>query len=758
MNPWLENTRWLRYTLLVLAGLGGVLLFILASASSNTDFFESNYPLLITLNGIIAFGLFSILMLLVVRMVRRYRAGVFGSRLMLRMSMSFALMGLIPGLLLYLVSVQFLAKSLDSWFDVRVDGALESGLNLGQTALDSLINELSSKGQSISVELSRATPSQQLLELTRLRDAANVQELTLLTEAGQVIGSSGGSLDNLLPSLPAPSMLRQALMTRPFQQIEPDPNDPEGRLIMRVVVPIAPPLTSFDLGQRYVQILHPVPASLSQRANAVQAVYRDYQELQLSRSGLRKIYGITLTLALLLTVFVSVAAAFWLSSRLSAPLLWLAEGTKALAAGNFKPMQPIIADDELRELTESFNTMTRQLFEAQRRLQANQTQLAANNDFLQSLLGSLSAGVLVLDHKLRLKMYNEGALRIFDRALSDNMGKPLDDVGGLEGFAMAVRASVADNQGEGLEDGGVWQKQLEIPRAFDAQSSKSILVRGSRLPGEKTGYVLVCDDITALISAQRTAAWGEVARRLAHEIKNPLTPIQLSAERLQMKLASKLEEPESGILERATRTIVNQVESLKRLVNDFRDYARLPPADLKSLDVNELVADVLALYDVHVGLDLSADSRFVPKLTENLPCVAGDSSQLRQVIHNLLQNALDACAESETPRVEIRTEGVKSPEGDQDQLVGVKLVVADNGSGFKADVLAKAFEPYITTKTKGTGLGLAIVRKIADEHKARIAIRNRVDALGKICGAAVELTFPVPKTGAADNTEHNQAA
>jgi nitrogen fixation/metabolism regulation signal transduction histidine kinase len=757
MNPWLENTRWLRYTLLILGSLGGVLLFLLASASSNTDFFESNYPLLITLNGIIAAGLFAILLLLIVRMVRRYRAGVFGSRLMLRMSLSFALMGLIPGFVLYLVSVQFLAKSIDSWFDVRVDGALESGLNLGQTALDSLINELALKGQSISIELSRSTPSEQLLELPRLRDAANVQELTLLSETGQILGSSGGQLDSLLPSLPTQVMLRQALMTRPFQQIEPDPDDPEERLYMRVVVPIAPPLTSFDLGQRYVQIMHPVPTTLSQRANAVQSVYRDYQELQLSRSGLRKIYGITLTLALLLTVFVSVAAAFWLSSRLSSPLLWLAEGTKALASGNFKTMQPVNADDELRELVDSFNTMTRQLSEAQRRLQANQNQLAANNDFLQSLLTSLSAGVLVLDHKLRLKMYNDGALRIFDRSLAENQGHPLDDMPGLEGFAMAVRASVADNQGNEGEESGIWQKQLEIPRAFDSHSSKSILVRGSRLPGEKAGYVLVCDDITALISAQRTAAWGEVARRLAHEIKNPLTPIQLSAERLQMKLADKLQEPEAGILQRATRTIVNQVESLKRLVNDFRDYARLPPADLKPLDLNDLVVDVLALYDVHVGIEDQLDTRFIPKLTEKLPLVAGDSSQLRQVIHNLLQNALDACVDCDQPKVEVRTEGLKAPEGEQEQLVGVKLVVADNGSGFNPDLLAKAFEPYITTKTKGTGLGLAIVRKIADEHKARIAIRNRVDAQGRVVGAAVELTFPVLQD-TLNNAEHSQAA
>ncbi|MDX1668471.1 MAG: ATP-binding protein [Limnobacter sp.] len=740
MNPWLENTRWVRYTLLVLAGLGGVLLFLLASASNNTDLFEEHYPLLITLNGLIAAGLFGVLILLIGRMIRRYRARVFGSRLLLRMSLSFALMGLIPGLVLYVVSVQFLAKSIDSWFDVRVDGALEQGLKLGQTALDSLMDELSLKAQSISLELSRSSPSEQLLELSRLRDAANVQELTLLSESNQVLGNTSGKIDTLLPSLPSPVMLRQALMTRPFQQIEADPGHPDG-LRMRVVVPVAPPVASFDTGSRYIQVLQPVPAELAASANEVQSVYRDYQELALSRSGLRKIYGITLTLALFLTVFVSVAVAFFVSSRLSAPLLWLAEGTKALAKGDFKTMEPVSANDELRELTDSFNTMTRQLSEAQRRLKINQQELSRSNDFLRSLLSNLSAGVLVFDHKLRLKMVNEGAQRIFDRSLAEYLGHTLDDAKGLEGFAMVLRASVADHQGqEGRESD--WQKQLEIPRVFDPDAPKSVLVRGSRLPGEKGGYVLVCDDITALISAQRSVAWGEVARRLAHEIKNPLTPIQLSAERLQMKLANKLTEPESGILQRATTTIVNQVDSLKKLVNDFRDYARLPPADLKPMDLNELVADVLALYDVHIGYADSGDSKFKPILERDLPQFSGDASQLRQVIHNLLQNASDASAEAQNPEILVKTEQVLSPEEDR-KPVAIRLVVSDNGPGFSADLLAKAFEPYVTTKAKGTGLGLAIVRKIVDEHKARISVRNRSDSEGKTIGASVELIFPL---------------
>ncbi len=269
---------------------------------------------------------------------------------------------------------------------------------------------------------------------------------------------------------------------------------------------------------------------------------------------------------------------------------------------------------------------------------------------------------------------------------------------------------------------------------------------------------MVCDDITALISAQRTVAWGEVARRLAHEIKNPLTPIQLSAERLQMKLEPKLDEPDLGILNRSTKTIVNQVEALKRMVNDFRDYARLPPADLKTLDLNDVVEDVLALYGVHVDEQDSTDSRFLPKLSENLPPVAGDSSQLRQVIHNLLQNALDACADNPQPLVEVRTEALMSPEAEQTKPLGVKLVIGDNGAGFSPDLLAKAFEPYVTTKTKGTGLGLAIVRKIVDEHKARISLRNRTDGEGDVTGAVVEITFPVTSETAEGETDQIRAA
>lgn len=746
MSLGFENTRWIRYALVILAGLGGVLLFVLASASNNTEFFEAHFPLLITLNGLIATGLFLVLMLLVLRLYRRYRAKVFGSRLMLRMSVAFALMGLLPGLVLYVISVQFLAKSIDSWFDVRVDGALEQGLKLGQTALDSLMDELSLKAQSLSLELSRASQSEQLLDLPRLRDAANVQELTLLTETGQVVGNSSGQFNTLLPSLPTQVMLSQALMTRPFKQIEPDPSNPNQGLRMRVLVPVAPPLTSFNQGQRYIQVLQPVPDGLAASASEVQAVYRDYQELSLSRSGLRKIYGITLTLALCLTVFVAFAAAFFVSSKMAAPLLWLAEGTKALAKGNFKPMEPIHANDELRELTESFNMMTKQLSDAQRRIKANQAELARNHDFLQSLLSSLSAGVLVLDNKLRIKMFNEGAVRIFDRSMVDKINSTLDDVPGLKGFAIAVRASVAEHQAQGIED-EIWQKQFEIARPYDAEAPpKAVLVRGSRLPGEHAGYVLVCDDITALISAQRSLAWGEVARRLAHEIKNPLTPIQLSAERLQMKLAKHLNEADAGILQRATTTIVNQVDSLKKLVNDFRDYARLPPAKLKPLDLNELVSDVLVLYGVHVGYADTEEAKFVTQLTKNLPLFKGDSSQLRQVIHNLLQNASDACAEVEVPEVIVKTEEIfhtDKSSNDVNKPVAIKLSVLDNGPGFGEDLLARAFEPYVTTKAKGTGLGLAIVRKIVDEHKARISIRNRTNEAGKVLGATVELTFPI---------------
>ncbi len=742
MNPWLnKSTRILRYSLVTLAALGGVLLFLLASASANSNFFERNYPILLSLNAAAAAALLGLLILLTTRLLRRYRQGVFGSRLLLRMSLSFALVGLLPGLAVYLVSVQFLSKSIDSWFNVRVDNALESGLKLGQSALDSLLADLSAKTRAAAFDVSAARLPAQINALNRIREQLSVDEVTLLSSDGRVLGSSSTTLGSLLPShIASGNQLRQVLLSRPRAQLETDEKNGVQSLNMRVVAMVPGSGLSLNSEERFLQIVQEVPRDLANTAQAVQSVYEDYQRLSLSRTGLRKIYGVTLTLALLLTVFLAMAAAFWISNRLATPLLWLAEGTRAVAGGNFEPVKAVIADDELRELVDSFNTMTQQLSEARQRLESNQAAIRQNNEFLQSLLSNLSAGVLVFNRQLHLTMFNDGAQRIFDWDLKPLLHRPLDADPRLLGFSVAMRAGFLEHTD--VDPAAHWQKQIELPRADRHAAPKILLVRGSRLPGgDDAGYVVVCDDISALVSAQRTVAWGEVARRLAHEIKNPLTPIQLSAERLQMKLAAKLDESDAGMLQRATKTIINQVGSMKRLVDSFRDYARLPPAELSPINLNELVCDVLALYGVVDSEVAEPEQRIRPHLAKDLPSIMGDTSQLRQVIHNLLQNAHDAIAERMLGQIDIRTESVPGAKAGSGNIASVRLLVCDNGPGFSEDLLARAFEPYVTTKLKGTGLGLPIVRKIIDEHGARIVIRNRFDDTGVTIGALVELTF-----------------
>lgn len=740
MNPLLQATRPYRYALVVLGGLSGILLFLLASASSSSSLFGENYSTLVMLNGLVAAGLFALIVLLIVRLVRRRRQGVFGSRLLIRLSLSFALMGFVPGLLLYLVSVQFLARSMDSWFNVRVDTALEAGLNLGRLAVDNQVGDVRDRTLVIAQELAAATEDQQGLLLSRLRDANTMDELLLLNSAGRILHSTSDSLSSLAPDTPGAATLRQIVPGRPYARLENESSDDLAEVKIRVIAALPAERLSLSNPPRYLVAIQRFPQTLAQQAQSVERAYRDYQELLLSKAGLRKIYGVTLTLAMLLTVLLAIGVAFWLSSRLAAPILWLADGTRAVAGGNFRPMQPISADAELRELVESFNAMTLQLADARERVEIHQLNLTRANEFLKRLLGSLSAGVLVFDRDFHLRVFNNGAQRIFERDLAKLTGKPVDAFEGMEGFAVSIRAAFADL--DESQDNPSWQRQIELPRQDEPGAMKLLLVRGSRMNvGGDADYVMVCDDISELVSAQRAVAWAEVARRLAHEIKNPLTPIQLSAERLQMKLADSLDEQHQGILTRSTRTIVNQVAAMKRMVDEFRDYARMPATELTPLDLNELVHDILGLYGHADPSRPDVRQRVAPQLAEGLPLVLGDATQLRQVIHNLLQNAHDSVNNKPDGRVEVRTERIASPRAGNAGQVAVKLVIADNGTGFAAEMMARAFEPYVTNKQGGTGLGLAIVKKIVDEHGARIHLRNRTSPAGDITGAAIEITF-----------------
>jgi nitrogen fixation/metabolism regulation signal transduction histidine kinase len=770
-------SRALRYGLLLALALSGVLLFLLASASGNTAFFERNYPVLLAVNGVIAGLLFVLVLVLLRRLIKRLRARRFGARMMMRFSIAFALMGVLPGVLIYVVSTQFLSRSIESWFDVRVDGALESGLTLGRAVLDNLKDDVSAKARSWALELSDVPESAQLTQLNRLREQGGIQEALLVSANGHLIGASGAQVSELVPEIPLISELRQARADRVFALIEGEAGAATARqgLRARVIVPIptsapvaarglllsldepagtglrdragsaAPRSGGASIGSisppsetRFLQLIQPVPASIAANAEALQTGYREYQELSLARSGLQTIYGLTLTLTLLLAIFAAIASSVLLASSMTAPLLQVAEGTKAVAEGNYRQVREFPGNDELNLLTQSFNAMTRQLTEARDEVEGKQRELENAKTYLERVLANLSAGVVVLDKDFRIVTANHGASRILGHSLMQQTGRSLHE---LEGALATAFASAFADQALTASPKDSWQQQIEVKRAATTSGGGEplmLLARGSRLPlDDGLGYVVVFDDITQVISAQRAVAWGEVARRLAHEIKNPLTPIQLAAERLQMKLVEKLPLPDADVLKRGTSTIVSQVAAMKRMVDDFRDYARVPPARLSPLDLNPLIEEVAALYGAG-----SEGSVLQLALQPGLPLIDGDPTQLRQVIHNLIVNAQDALVGRPEPRILVRTELVEFDEANTTARA-VRLAVEDNGPGFPANILRRAFEPYVTTKPSGTGLGLAMVKKIVDEHHARIEAVNRSGGtgVGHAGGAIVTIVF-----------------
>jgi len=691
-----------RLLIILGAALAGVLLFLLATASGNTSQFAEHYPLLLGLNAALTGLLAALVAWQIGSLWRKYRARAFGSRLTARLLLLLAMMAIVPGALVYTVSVQFLSRSVESWFNVKVDAALEGGMNLSQSALDQMLAELQARARAIATELGDRPANQQVAVLGRLRNQAGVQDAVVVSAGGSVLASSSEDVTRLVPELPSQQALRQARSTRGYTAIDATAGKP---LALRVVVPVA----GFHLADeaRYLQLRQTVPDHFGKSAEAVEAAYRDYRELALSRQGLKQIYIVTLTLALSMALLVAIALAVLLANRLSEPLANLAEATQAVARGDFSRQAPVTSRDELGVLTESFNSMTRQLDEARRVVDANRMALESAKARLENILANLSAGVLVFDRSLVLSISNHGARAI----LGDE----------LEAFAAGMREQFR------AHGALAWQQEIELKG-----TGKTLLVRGTALQQDpEGGYVLVFDDITQLIQAQRATAWAEVARRLAHEIKNPLTPIQLSAERLEMKLAAKLGTEDAEALARGTRTIVNQVAALKNMVDDFRDYARLPAPVLAGLDLNALVQEVLSLYE-------TSKVPIAKQLAPGLPEVRADSAQIRQVLHNLVQNAQDALEQRksavEQPAIVVSTEAA----GDK-----VRMSVVDNGGGFPEEMMARIFEPYVTTKARGTGLGLAIVKKIVDEHHGELAIDNRPAK-----GASVSVLLPVAGTTA----------
>src|SRR4051812_10153737 len=691
-------SRRLRWVTLGFASVASIALFLLATATANTSLFAGHYNTLVLING----GIVALLMLVVggqlLQLWRNLRAGVFGSRLAWRLVMLFVLVACLPGALVYAVSAQFLGRSIESWFDVRVDRALDAGLNLGRSSLDYLLKETSNRARVIANAVADAEGGAGPA-LARAAEQAGVYEAALFAPSGSVLAVAGLA-GSMTPEPLSGDALRLARLQQTYAKVETQ----DAGVMLRVVVPVNSSDRLDPL--RVLQVIERVPRALAQDIEKVQAGQRDYQEISFSRAALKRLYQLTLALTLLLALTSALGLAVVLSERFAEPLGLLAEGTRAVAQGDFTRRQPVTSRDELGVLTESFNTMTSQLEDARRKTEESQRATETTRAYLESVLVNLSSGVLAFDDRYRLRSANASAAVILQQPFAEVSGIPLAEWGGrLPGLA-AFGELIAEGFRAARE--GQWQREAALTVAGQP---RTLLLRGTRLPGATIpGYVVVFDDVSEVLQAQRDAAWSEVARRLAHEIKNPLTPIQLSAERLAVKLAPRLGESDADTLRRGTQTIVSQVAAMKHMVDDFAIYARQPrPGQLQAVDLGALLLDVLALYD-------NLRPQVVLSLPEAPVFIQGEPTRLRQVFHNLIQNAVDAQADVAEPRFEIALAMSDRHEA--------RLSFTDRGPGFAEDVIARAFEPYVTTKAKGTGLGLAIVKKIVDEHGGRVALEN----------------------------------
>jgi nitrogen fixation/metabolism regulation signal transduction histidine kinase len=719
--------------------MGAALLYMLTLATNNQALYEQDYALLFVLNMVVAALLFAAIAWIAFRLYQRWRAGRFGTRLLTKLAAIFVLVGLAPGLLIYGVSYQFVSRSIETWFDVKVEGALQAGLSLGRVTLETLSGDLSLKARTAAVALNDPGQGPAELQLEKWAEQLGASDIALWSGRGQLLGSAGDSRLQLNPLAPSSTQFRLARSERSTYWIEglddAAATGKQAAVRIKVLALLSRGALDATGESRYLLVTRTLPPSLVANAWAVERANREYQERALGREGLKRMYIGTLTLSLFMAVFAAVLMAVILGNQIARPLLVLTEGVSQVAAGDLRPKEAMQGKDELGGLTRAFALMTQQLSDARETVQTSMGQLDAARANVQTILDNLTAGVVVLNDDGSLRQSNPGASRILQRPLEHYQGHLLSEIAGLESFGAEVERQFLEfraRRGEGGVDH--WQHTLEMglpaPLMQNGQGGQTTLVlRGADLPGK--ACLLVFDDISHIVTAQRLQAWGEVARRLAHEIKNPLTPIQLSAERLQRRLDGKLPEPEQQVLSKSVKTIVDQVDSMKRLVNEFRDFGRLPAAELQPLDLNALVQEVLHLYE-------AAEAPITLDLDASCPPVLGDAQQLRQVIHNLLQNAQDAQeAQALLPLEPVVLRTYFSASAGR-----VRLSVLDSGGGFAPGILQRAFEPYVTSKTRGTGLGLAVVKKIADEHGARIDISNRLHE-GVAFGAQVSLSFKV---------------
>ena len=715
-----------KYGSTFLATVGVVLwlvaLYLLGFATQNSAEFDRWLPsiLLINICGLIT--LFVLLAIKLTGLVRDYRRHVPGSRLKGRTVAIFSALAVAPILVVYYFSLQFLNRGIDSWFEIEVSQGLKDTRELSHAALEVRVREFLQHTQVVAHELSPLSDFELINTLDRERRESTALEFTVQGAQSRIIAISSDLPMDALPARGTDEMMLQLRRGRPYVSLDTDAN---GVYVIRAASPLE---GNGSAGQRVLIALYPVPQQLSQLADTVQRSYNQYANLVLLRRPLKSTFVLILSFVVLMSLIAAVYGAFFAAQRLVQPVQDLIAGTRAVAHGNYDTKLPLPSRDELGFLVTSFNDMTKRLGRAREETRRSQQAVEAERAGLAVILARLSTGVVSLESDLTIRTANQAASAILGADLEAAIGSGFDEAisdGTLfTQFIGTVKARLAADQSD-------WREQIEL---LSDTGKRVLMVACTALPNEiggVPGMVLVFDDITTLLQAQRDAAWGEVARRLAHEIKNPLTPIQLSAERIQRKFAGSMSPDDAQVLERATHTIVAQVEAMKQMVNAFSEYARAPDMHFSRFDLNQLITEVVDLYRVQAS---TAELKLM--LSAQLPQISADRIRIRQILNNLVTNSLEALEGKSAACVEIETHVA---EDGPKQVVAI--VVTDNGPGFPRDLIGTVFDPYVTSKPKGTGLGLAIVKKIVEEHGGRIEADNL-----RTGGARVRILLPLGET------------
>ena len=709
-------------------------LYLMSVATHNSLLFGRLYSLLLVVNLLATILLVGLIGKSVWLLIQQYRQGKTGSRLTVRLVIMFVILSATPVSVVYYFSLDFLQRGIDSWFDVRVENALTDALELSKASIGVRTRELLRQTRQMSPRLNAVSNELATLTLNELRIESGANELTLFTNDGQIIASSIKETTRLLP---------QQLEDHTLQRLQQGQEDfglvpiPEIGLHIRISINMANPDPILD--GRILQLLYPITPRINTLAENVQEAFSTVRSLTVLRLPLKYSFILTLSLILLLSILTSIWAAFFAARRMVAPISDLVEGTRAVAAGNYEKRLPLPGKDELGFLVRSFNEMTQKISLAQENARVSQQQAEAQHSYLETVLGNLSSGVITLDTNNFLQTSNHAANQILNASLSPFVGHFLDDAieqnPHLQQFIDAVYPHIESKESQ-------WQEEVTL---FVGGGRKILICRGTFLLSSydnenlEEGTIIVFDDVTELVKAQRNAAWGEVARRLAHEIKNPLTPIQLSAERIRHKYLDKMDAEEGDILNRSTHTIVQQVETLKEMVKAFSDYARMPTLNLDTIDLNKIVKEVLDLY-----LSSNDDTLYSVTLDISNPLIEADIGRLRQLLHNLIKNALEANQEyhSESQQQSREEKIYISTRCAEEQACRyVELKITDTGPGIADEMFDQLFEPYVTSKPKGSGLGLAIVKKIVEEHGGMIFAENAEKG-----GASIIIRLPVKKS------------